>query len=189
LEKSVQQGHFREDLYYRLNVIPILIPPLRNRKEDIPLLAAHFLKKYNQEDDKKIKGLSREAMNQILTYSWPGNVRELENAIRRAVVLCEEEVITLKDLPPNVRLISANSEEELSQITCEENSLSSNICALEKHLILKALGKTQGNISKAASVLGITYRCLRYKIQKYNLENMPQRLRKNSSRKPLPQDS
>jgi len=157
MKKAVASGQFREDLYYRLNVVPIELPPLRERKEDIPLLAQHFLKKFAIENQKEITGFSPEANNFLLKYEWPGNVRELENAIERAVILAKNSDIEVADLPQENLLIthSATSGESLREI--------------EKERILNVLSETGGNFSQAARILGISRVTLYNKIRAYGL--------------------
>lgn len=130
----VREGRIREDLYYRLNVFPIHLPPLRERKEDIPVLAEHFLKKFNQERDKSIKGIHKETLRSLIEYDWPGNIRELENVIERAVVLESEELILPQDLPPHIQ-----GERGIKRLTDEGIK---NLKELEKEHILKALKLT-----------------------------------------------
>ncbi len=162
LEKQVQDKKFREDLYYRLNVIPIQLPPLREKKEDIPLLVDFFLKKYNQADCQ----ISAEVWKIFSQYSWPGNVRELENIIERGLVLKKKKVLSLEDLPPKLtqdtRLTGNDFLKELPEggVKLEE---------LEKSLIQKALQKSQGNQTQAAKFLGLTRATLIYRMEKYGL--------------------
>jgi len=163
LEKMMEQGTFREDLYYRLNVVTITIPPLRDRKEDIMPLCDLFIKKYAAQNEKEIKGLTREAFDIIMKYDFPGNVRELENIIERAIVLTRDDSITLDDLPPHI------FSNRISPEPVIEGSFDSQIEALEKKLIQAELTKAGGNQSKAARALGLSLRKLRYKIQKYGL--------------------
>lgn len=158
LEQLVKEGRFREDLFYRLNVFNIQIPPLRERVDDIPLLADYFLKKYTTSMNKKITGISQEAMNFMLRYKWPGNVRELENAIERAVVICRTDKIQLEDLPFK---ISNN----LLYNDLEDKSLSE----VEKRHIALVLKENNWNISKSAEDLKIDRVTLYNKIKKYGL--------------------
>jgi two-component system NtrC family response regulator len=155
---------FREDLYYRLNVIAVPLPPLRDRREDIPLLIDYFLKKYSKVNQKSISDISKEARSLLLRHSYPGNVRELENLIERAVVLCRGEVITTQDLPFHLR--EGKSEIEFRK---KEKSLPDSLEEIEKGLILKALDQHQGIQTRAAESLGISERVLRYKIKKYGI--------------------
>jgi two-component system NtrC family response regulator len=167
LEEMMQQGGFRNDLFYRLNVISIEIPPLRERKSDIPLLVSHFIHKYASENDKEIEGMSKEAMDILMKYGYPGNVRELENAIERAVVMARGTLMTTEDLPIHLR--SVQSESDMSY-EAEGNSLPETLENMERHLIANALAKTNGNQSKAAETLGISERNLRYRLKKYGLK-------------------
>lgn len=164
LESMIKSGAFREDLYYRLNVVVIDIPPLRDRKKDIPALCNHFLKKYAEEMKRNVKGFSREALDLLMKYDFPGNVRELKNIIERAVIFCRGESIAAPDLPQNVL------EHRDSSLTDGVDGLEQSVEALEKNLIGVELRKCGGNQSKAARNLKITERKLRYKIQKYGLQ-------------------
>lgn len=170
LEKEVREGRFREDLYYRLNVVPIFLPSLRERKEDIPLLVKYFLEKSNTENKKNVKGLSQDAWSHVTTYSWPGNVRELQNAMERAVIICRGEVISKEHFPIDLQGKISNVIETASntQSLAIEN-LSCAVEDLERKMISNALRKTGGNKRKASKILGITERILGYKIVKYNL--------------------
>ncbi|MDZ7330459.1 MAG: sigma-54 dependent transcriptional regulator [candidate division KSB1 bacterium] len=163
LEEAMKKGEFREDLYYRISVFPIKLPPLRERKEDIPLLAAHFLKKYNEQENKQIEGISPDALELLMAYNWPGNVRELENAIERAVVLASDNEITPKDLPAAVRSLG---EKKLYE---SDNTLSSWIEKLEEEALRQALLENEGNISKTAKKLGIGRATIYRKAKKYGL--------------------
>jgi Nif-specific regulatory protein len=177
LEKEVREGRFREDLYYRLNVVPIFLPSLRERKEDIPLLVNHFLEKANQENAKNVKYISDIAMEYLMTYSWPGNVRELENAIERAVVLCQGDTLT-----PNLFPIPGDKTQPVLsgfkppepysslEMSAGWGSLSHSVESLEKRMIEEAMSQTKGNQRRAARLLGITERILGYKLKKYNIK-------------------
>ncbi|MDA9101387.1 nif-specific transcriptional activator NifA [Omnitrophica bacterium] len=176
LEEEVKAGRFREDLYYRLNVIPIFIPALRDKKSDIPLLVNYFLKKSSDENGKDVRYVSDEAMSYLMGYSWPGNVRELENAIERAVVLCKKNTITPDLFPiPGSKLQPAHmtvleAKDSLAGGQDENSgSLTDAVAAMEKKMIQNALRKTAGNQRKAAKVLGVTERILGYKIKNYNI--------------------
>ena len=167
LYDQVKKDHFREDLYYRLNVFPIVLPSLRERKEDIPLLAEHFLQKYAKENNKEIKGLSTESILLMMSYTWPGNVRELEHLIERSVIMAESQLIH------PAQFLSHLSEKELlpkEQSFGENLRLTENFEHVEKYLIVRALEETQGNKTRAAGLLGITYRGLRYKMIKYGFD-------------------
>ena len=165
LRKAIEEQEFREDLYYRLNVVNIELPPLRERKEDIPLLAEHFLNKFAADNRKEVTGFSPDAMEFLLGYDWPGNVRELENAIERAVILAKDSLITVADLP----------QENLSLVRLA--STGKNLKEVEKNHILNVLRKTGGNYSEAARILGISRMTLYNKAKEYGpdvkkLDNM-----------------
>jgi DNA-binding NtrC family response regulator len=166
LEEAIQKGTFREDLYYRLNVVTVSLPALRGRKEDIPLLVEHFLKKYNRENRKKVTSLSKEARDLLMRYDYPGNVRELENIIERAVVLCRGDTLSTQDLPLNLR--EGKTEVALGRDR-ETRSLPDTLEEIERQLIFKALEKSGGVQTKAAEELGISERVLRYKMKKYRI--------------------
>ncbi len=161
LEKLMEEEKFRPDLYYRLNVIRIYVPPLRKRKEDVPPLVDHFIRKFAEKEGKKIEGISAEAMNAIIIYSFPGNIRELENVIERAVVFCEKDYITTANLP----LFLKEKKEEKLQM--DGLSLKERVKRLEILEIKKALQENNGVKSRAARALGITERMLGYKIKSY----------------------
>ena len=160
-------GRFREDLFYRINVLTIRIPPLRERREDIPLLMDHFIARNNIRLSTNIRGVSPEARKTFLEYSWPGNVRELENTIERAMVLCESEVIGKEDLPERIRDADDTVQAHLAS---GELSIKKTVRAIEEILIKKALEKTKGNRTRAAEILEISHRALLYKIKDYQIE-------------------
>jgi DNA-binding NtrC family response regulator len=166
LEKLVAEGKFRDDLYFRLNVVHITMPPLRDRKEDIPLLVRSFLRHFCKVNEKPLLELTADAMNALLTYNWPGNVRELRTAIEHGVVMARGSKMTLRDLPPNVR--AATGVELPGGITPTkafgEKSSALDLHETEKRLIMQALATTNGNITKAAQKLGISRRTLHRKI-------------------------
>ncbi|MBW2554645.1 MAG: sigma-54-dependent Fis family transcriptional regulator [Deltaproteobacteria bacterium] len=172
LEEKVIKGEFREDLFYRLNVIQIRIPSLRERKMDIPILAQHFLEKYSQESGKEIRQISSYALKVLLDYSFPGNVRELENIVERSVALETSNII----LPDSLTLsrfkkeMSKNGETDLD-IPSEGIDLEEEVGKLEKQLLLKALQRTNGEMKKAAELLNIPYRSIRYRLEKYGIKN------------------
>jgi two-component system NtrC family response regulator len=166
IEKAVKEGAFREDLYYRLNVVSIVIPPLRERKEDVPALLDFFIKKYNAENKKSITGISAETRDLLMRYGYPGNVRELENIIERAVVLSKKGIIATADLPIHVR--TSASEEELSAEPLK-GSLNETLETIERSIIQEALKASDGVQTRAAEKLGISERVLRYKLKKYKL--------------------
>jgi transcriptional regulator with PAS, ATPase and Fis domain len=157
LEHAIKQGIFREDLFYRLNVISFAMPTLRNRKEDIPLLAEHFLRRFAQETNKPIDRISREAMDELMLYEWPGNVRELENAIERAVVVGKERIVQPGDLPI--------FREEYMAIPADDS-----LSEVEKVHIAHVLEKNHWNISRSAEILGIDRSTLYAKIKKYEIQ-------------------
>ncbi|MEJ2728414.1 MAG: sigma 54-interacting transcriptional regulator [Deltaproteobacteria bacterium] len=163
LEEAVEDESFRGDLYYRLNVFPIYLPPLRERKTDILLLADHFLEKYARENHKNIKRLSTPAIDMLMEYHWPGNVRELENCIERAVLLCEEGVIHSYHLPPTLQTGKESG-------TVPALSLEDAVASLEKEMIIDALKNTRGNITMAAEILKTTIRKFAYKAQQYGVD-------------------
>ena len=168
LEEEIAAGRFREDLFYRLNVFTIFLPPLRERKSDILLLAEHFLAKYEREHGKEIKRISTPAIDMLASYHFPGNVRELENVIERAVLVCDSNVIHGHHLPPTLQTAEVTG-------TVTQISLVSAIEAYESDLIQDALKSTRGNVAKAAKMLDTTERILGYKIKKYNIA--PKRFR------------
>ena len=163
LEEEIRQGLFREDLYYRVNVFPIYLPPLRERKDDIMLLADYFLEKLASENNKIITRISTPAIEMLTRYHWPGNVRELENCIERAVLLCNEEVIRSEHLPPSLQMAKKTSQPPKASLTeIVENT--------EREFIVDALKRCGGQQRKAARQLGVTERILGYKIKKYNIQ-------------------
>ena len=163
LEEAVEDGTFRGDLYYRLNVFPIYLPPLRERKTDMLLLADYFLEKYAAENNKNIKRLSTPAIDMLMEYHWPGNVRELENCIERAVLLCEEGVIHSYHLPPTLQTGKESD-------TVPARSLEDAVASVEKEMIIDALKNTRGNITTAAEILKTTVRKFAYKAQRYGVD-------------------
>jgi transcriptional regulator with PAS, ATPase and Fis domain len=167
LEEGIKKGSFREDLYYRLNVVTISLSPLRDRKEDIPPLIEHFLKKYSRENKKEVTSLSKEARDLLMRYPYPGNVRELENIVERAVVLCRENTLNTQDLPLNLQ--ETEGEGGLKRIGEIGRSLPDSLEEVERTLINQALEKSGGVQTKAAEYLGISERVLRYKMKKYKI--------------------
>ena len=163
LEKAVAEGTFREDLYYRLNVFPIYLPPLRERRTDILLLAEFFLEKFAAENDKKIRRISTPAIDLLTQYHWPGNVRELQNCLERAVLICDEDTIKSYHLPPTLQ--SADSLREVSP-----SSFIAAVESFEREMIIDALKKSDGNQTRAASLLETSLRIINYKIKKYAIE-------------------
>ena len=166
LEEEVKKGHFREDLFYRLNVINIKVPPLRDRGDDVPLLAQRFLNKYTKENNKLIKGFTPMAMDALTKYSWPGNVRELENVIERAIILCMGQYISEKDLPPNILKDYELEDAIQTQLSGGGKSLDD----IEKIALIETLKQTKGNKTEAATILNITRTTLRNKLKKHDLD-------------------
>ena len=170
LSKAVAEGRFREDLFYRINVIPIALPPLRERREDIPLLAEHFLAKYAGQMDKDVTGVSREAMDLLLHHDWPGNIRELENALERAVALEATPAILPDSLPATIRGDSPRAVAAPVEALPESGfDLEAHVQEIERGYIAEALKKTGGVQVKAADLLGMSFRSFRYYVKKYNL--------------------
>jgi two-component system response regulator PilR (NtrC family) len=168
LEGLVQEKRLREDLYYRLNVIPIRLPPLRERREDIPILARHFLERFGREADRRVTGISEEAMARLLGYSWPGNVRELENVIERAVALETTDTVMAERLPD--LFAAPRSVEPRAAATLGGGfSLDDHLNRIERELVAEALGNAGGDRGQACELLGITPRSLRYLIRKHGL--------------------
>jgi transcriptional regulator with PAS, ATPase and Fis domain len=163
LEGAIQAGTFREDLYYRLNVVTLQIPPLRERREDIPLLLDHFLRKFARKNRREVAGLTAAARDALLRYDYPGNVRELENIVERAVLLCRGAVIDLEDLPVTLR------PGERGPADAEVGRLPDLLAGIERQAIRAALERHGGIQTQAAAELGISERVLRYKIKKYGL--------------------
>jgi len=167
LAKEVTEGRFREDLFYRLNVLPIHLPPLRERKEDIPLLIYHFINKYTKSMNKNVMSISPKAMDTLMNYKWYGNVRELENTIERAIVLTDGENIELENLP--IEIQNFKDQIQFTPLAEEEYSIKKTSKFLEMNLIKKALKKTKGNHTHAARLLEISHRALLYKIKEYGI--------------------
>ena len=163
IEKEVKNNSFRQDLYYRLNVVGIEIPPLRKRKSDIPVLIEHFIKHYAQMHGKIIHSITPDALDNLVKYSFPGNIRELSNIIEQAVVFSREDIITIKDLPIRV---SSESKSFKENLTLEEQ-----LTELEKTKLWQALRETNGNKSAAGRILGISESKTRYLLKKYGEEN------------------
>lgn len=166
LEALVKAGTFREDLFYRLKVVEIWLPPLRERAQDIPLLADRFLREFATENRKRVNGFAPEVVQALLQYRWPGNVRELRSAIERAVVLCRGDLITVRDLPPAVRTQGSVGLERSGSEA--QNNLT--VAEAEKQLIIRALQECEGNRTQAAKKIGISRRTLHRKLHAYHLE-------------------
>ena len=162
LETLVSQGKFRDDLYFRLNVIPLFLPPLSEREEDIPVLIDFFLEKFNKENNRSVV-LDKGALQVFLNYNWPGNVRELENTIERLVIMSDSEKVTASALPVNLSI-------RRTKVSINSESLTANVEEIEKENIVNALEKTGWIQAKAARLLGITPRQIGYKIKKYGIE-------------------
>jgi DNA-binding NtrC family response regulator len=163
LEALVKTGQFREDLYYRLNVVTAVLPSLRERREDLPLLMDHFLRLFAEKNRKAIRGFTQEARELLLRYDYPGNVRELENIVERAVVLTRDDVIGSADLPL--------STEGLEEVESDQSSLPATVEGVERRMIREALVRSGGVQTRAAEMLGISERALRYKLKKYGLSS------------------
>jgi two-component system response regulator PilR (NtrC family) len=171
LSRLVSEGRFREDLFYRINVIPIALPPLRDRREDIPLIADHFLTKYAEQMGKNVSGISHSAMQLLLRHEWPGNIRELENVIERAVALESTPAILPDSLPPTIggealRVASAQPVEAFPESGFD---LEAHVKDIERGFIAQALERAGGVQVKAAELLGMSFRSFRYYVKKYNL--------------------
>jgi two-component system response regulator HydG len=164
LEAEVKEGRFREDLFYRLNVVPIHLPPLRERKEDIPLLAEHFFRLYQEKNKKSMKGFLPKTIDTLMRYDWQGNIRELENVIERAVLLCRSEYITPKDLPPPLQ------GEEVGEQSIISIPQGMTLEQVEKEAIIQTLEETGGNRTQTAQILGISRKTLQNKLKEYGLE-------------------
>ena len=162
LKKEISEGRFREDLYYRLNVVNIHIPPLRERKDDIPLLASSFLKEFAEENEKTIEGIDPKAAMALYNYSWPGNIRELRNCMESAVVLCKNHILNLEDFPPSI-----SDQDDDSYIKIK---IGTDMAEAEKIIIKGTLNALQGNKSRAAEVLGIGRKTLHRKLYDYGLD-------------------
>jgi DNA-binding NtrC family response regulator len=171
LPEAVNHGEFRQDLYYRLNVVAVHLPPLRERKDDIPLLAEHFLKFYSVENSKQISALSEKAMELLIAYAWPGNIRELENAIEQAVALSFQAVLVPEDLPRDVReqgssRFPAPAPEDGQFLFSDTPSLEE----VKKRYVLQVLKQSQGNVSATARILNVDRRSLYRMLARYKIE-------------------
>ncbi|NOX96740.1 MAG: sigma-54-dependent Fis family transcriptional regulator [Nitrospirae bacterium] len=165
MEEELKSGRFREDLYYRINVISIFLPPLRKRKEDIPLLANHFLTRYHSGNKKAVPSIKPQALEALMNYDWPGNVRELQSTIERALILNGSQTIRREDLPPQIRNKSNQNPETSFPLPDKGFSLEAH----ERELIIQALKKTNGSQIKAAELLGLSYKTLQYRVRKYGI--------------------
>jgi nitrogen regulation protein NR(I) len=177
LEKEIEAGRFRKDLFYRLNVVPIHLPPLRDRSADVPTLAKHFIEKYNKRLNKRLEGISQEALVQLQAYPWPGNIRELENLIERLILFADGPRIELKDLPEAVRMgpvgptPSANDHTPRPGETPLKDFLKQRQAEIEKTFIIQALRKTEGNVTRAAKLLQISRKSLQTKMKDFGLRD------------------
>jgi two-component system, NtrC family, response regulator PilR len=171
LEKAVADGRFREDLFYRINVIPIVLPPLRERREDIPLLAEHFLAKYAEQMQKPVTGISRPAMDLLMRHDWPGNIRELENVLERAVALEATPTVLMESLPPTIRGTAARTGGHQAAVELPQAGfdLEAHVQKIERGYLAEALQRAGGVQVKAAELLGMSFRSFRYYVKKYNL--------------------
>jgi two-component system response regulator PilR (NtrC family) len=171
LEKAVADGRFREDLFYRINVIPIVLPPLRERREDIPLLAEHFLAKYAEQMQKPVTGITRPAMDLLMRHDWPGNIRELENVLERAVALEATPTVLLESLPPTIRGGAVRFGGTQAAVELPDNGfdLEAHVQKIERGYLAEALQRAGGVQVKAAELLGMSFRSFRYYVKKYNL--------------------
>jgi transcriptional regulator with PAS, ATPase and Fis domain len=167
LESEVREGRFREDLYYRLNVIAITLPPLRERLEDLPLLANYFLERYNRKNNRQVKGIAPEVMKIFREYLWPGNIRELENIIERGVIFCRGDAMTLTSLPPSFRQQAAKLAERIADTASRPTEPS--LLELERELISRTLQKVGGDQRQAAQILGISLEELSLKLGAYHI--------------------
>jgi DNA-binding NtrC family response regulator len=174
LRAMVADGRFRDDLYYRINVLSIDVPPLRERRDDIPVLIEFFLKKHTRNTSRLVRGLMPDARRMLTDYGWPGNVRQLESAIERAILLCEGDLITIEDLPLEVRQESRPVSETAFKLPAEGISFEE----VERGLIMQAMEQTDYNITKAAKLLGLTFRTLQYRLDKFGIKK-PETLRKD----------
>jgi len=167
LEAAIREKRFREDLFYRLNVVPIHLPPLRERLEDIPLLVDHFLSKAAKKFEREPVGASSELLERLQVHAWPGNVRELENCVERMVLLARSSRLTPADLPPNIRRGTEPGEDVDQSFQLPADGV--RLQELERHLIVQALERTRGALGPAARLLGISYKTLQYRVQKHNI--------------------
>ncbi len=172
LEREMKNGTFRDDLYWRLNIISIKLPPLNERREDIPLLVEHFIEKFNEKLGLAVGGIEKDALSALMTYRWPGNIRELENCMERAMILADSETIKKTDLPPEIAETAKPREQKGDGISPQTSfSIKDGTKTLEKRLITDALSVTNGNLTKAAKMLDISYRALLYKIKDYGIRS------------------
>ena len=164
LDTLMEEGKFREDLYYRLNIFPILVPPLRERKTDIMLLTDFFVEKYGKEHGKQVTRISTPATDMLVNYHWPGNVRELENCIERAIILCTDGVIESYHLPPNLQ------GKENTDTPGPSSGFRQTMVNMEREIIIEELKRSRGNMAKAARALGITERIMGLRVSKFGID-------------------
>ncbi len=167
LSEEVKAGTFRDDLFYRLNVVPIDLPALRERREDIPLLIEHFLKIYNDKNGRSVLGFHPRAIDAMMRYSWPGNIRELENVVERAVILTRDEYVTFSELPEPIREATGDPQ---SEKVFDGIRPGMTIKEMERELIIRTLEDNDGNRTHSARILGITRRTLQHKLKEYEIE-------------------
>jgi DNA-binding NtrC family response regulator len=165
LAREVSQGRFRRDLFYRLNVVPVTVPPLRERRQEVPLLAEHFLERFRRHSEAAVRGIRREALDALSAYSWPGNVRELRNLLHRAVVLSTGPELSLEDFPGEVA--EGRPAAPRPAAPSAEPFVGHSIDEMERELILRTLEATEGNKTEAAGILHVTPRTLRNKLARY----------------------
>ena len=164
LEEEIRKGYFREDLYYRLNVVDLIVPPLRVRREDIPLLANFFLKRYVEKNQRFIKGFTPRAMDFLMRHCWPGNVRELENVIERSVIMTRGEMITQEGFPDALKELDTELKESEIDFVAGKS-----LKEVEREMILRTLKETGDNRTHAAKILGISRRTLQLKLKEYGI--------------------
>jgi two-component system response regulator HydG len=164
LEEEIQEGRFREDLYYRLNVVTLEVPPLRERREDVSLLTDFFLKQYAEKNRRLIKGFTPRATDLLMRHGWPGNVRELENVVERAVIMARGDMISQAELPDTLRDLEANEEQVGIDLTPGRS-----LKEMEREMILRTLEETGGNRTRSAEILGISRRTLQLKLKEYGI--------------------
>ena len=166
LKKMVAEGKFRDDLFYRLSVVTVNLPPLRERRDDVPLLVTAFNRQYSQENNTPVREITQEAVNLLMAYDWPGNVRELRNAIEQMVVLARGDRLTVRDIPAAIR-----SGADLTKISVVRPGVTMTVEEAERQLIIQALKETDGNRTKAADKIGMSRRTLHRKLKEYHLES------------------
>ncbi len=167
LEEAIREGEFRDDLYFRINVVPINLPPLRERREDIPLLIQNFIEEFKEEYEKEIKGITPDAQKLLENYDWKGNVRELRNCLERMIVLCNGKNLSVQDIPKDI-IGSYREKEEKKDFQLPSEGI--DLDEVEKDLIIQALEQTEGNISRASELIGITYKTFQYRLKKFDID-------------------